>query len=565
MSSTKSATHREPGAADRTSPVADVDRCLRRYGAADVCVAEQLCDAHPPDSIAFTFVGPDLTATTLTYGELRERSERVAAALRELGVGQGDRVATLMGKSADLAVVLLAIWRLGAVHVPLFTAFAPPAIAIRLIGSRAKVVVCDPSQRTKLVSGETMPSPAPWQVIVGGDDAVAEAPQLRLRDLETRRQPGGVAVAVGGDGALIHMYTSGTTGSPKGVVQPVRLVAGIWMYMAYGLDMQADDVFWNAADPGWAYGLFCAVIGPLQLGLPSLLLDAPFSPDLTWGVLERFRVTNFAAAPTVYRALRASSVDPGRRVALRCASSAGEPLTPEINEWAMKSLGTVVRDHYGQTEAGMMVVNHQHPALRRPLKAGSMGQQVPGWSLEVLKPDADAPAAPGEVGRIAVDRPGSPFAWFSGYDEAPEATAGKFSDDGRWYYTGDTGSRDADGDFFFRSRDDDVIIMAGYRIGPFEVESVLAQHPAVVECAAIAVPDDIRGEVLEAHVVLTKGYTPSDELEGELQTLVRERFARHAYPRNVFFVEQLPKTPSGKIQRFVLREQRRRQLAAGSV
>jgi acetyl-CoA synthetase len=190
-----------------------------------------------------------------------------------------------------------------------------------------------------------------------------------------------------------------------------------------------------------------------------------------------------------------------------------------------------------------------------------MGQPVPGWSVEVLEPDVDLPAAPGEVGRIAVDRTQSPHAWFTGYDEAPEASATKFSVDGRWYYTGDTGARDADGYFFFRSRDDDVIIMAGYRIGPFDVESVLAQHPAVVECAVIAVPDRIRGEVLEAHVVLADGYTPNDALAAELQSLVKERFAAHAYPRNVFFVDQLPKTPSGKIQRYVLREQRRQQPA----
>ncbi len=560
MRSTESATRQEPDTVEPEGPASDLEQWLRRYGAADFCVAEQLCDAYPADSVAFTFVHPDLTATALTYGQLRERSERVAAALRELGVGTGDRVATLMGKSADLVVVLLAIWRLGAVQVPLFTAFAPPAIATRLIGSRAKVVVCDPSQRAKLLAAETMPSPAPWQVVVAGDGAGAEASQLRLRDLEATHRTVGPAVAVGGDGAFIHMYTSGTTGAPKGVVLPVRMIAGIRMYMVYGLDVRSDDVYWDAADPGWAYGLFCAIVGPLQLGFPSLLLEAPFSPDLTWGGLERFRVTNFTAAPTVYRSLRASFGSLGPRIELRRASSAGEPLTPEINEWAVRALGTEVRDHYGQTEAGMMVVNHQHLALRRPLKVGSMGQPMPGWSLEVLEPEADVPAAPGEVGRIAVDRTRSPLAWFSGYYEAPEATASKFSGDGRWYYTGDTGARDGEGDFFFRSRDDDVIIMAGYRIGPFEVESVLAQHPAVVECAAIAAPDRIRGEVLEAHVVLADGYTPSDALVAELQTLVKQKFSAHAYPRRVFFVDHLPKTPSGKVQRFVLRKQRREEL-----
>ncbi len=317
-----------------------------------------------------------------------------------------------------------------------------------------------------------------------------------------------------------------------------------------------------AADPGWAYGLYYAIVGPLTLGAPSLLVDAPFSPDITWSVLGQRGVTNFAAAPTVYRSLRASSPAEVRGLSLRCASSAGEPLTPEINQWAEGVLGTPVRDHYGQTEGGMLINNHHHPDLLRPLKSGCMGRPMPGWSAQVLEPDADTQAKPGAVGRVALDMTASPLAWFTGYDKAPEATASKFSVDGRWYYTGDTGSIDEEGDFFFRSRDDDVIIMAGYRIGPFEVESVLAMHPSVAECAAIAVPDEIRGEVLEAHVVLAEGHVGSDELVTELQTLVKGELAAHAYPRNVLFVEQLPKTPSGKIQRFVLRQQRREELAS---
>ena len=186
---------------------------------------------------------------------------------------------------------------------------------------------------------------------------------------------------------------------------------------------------------------------------------------------------------------------------------------------------------------------------------------MPGWSACILKVDANVPADAGQMGRVAIDVESSPLAWFSGYFKAPEETAAKFSEDGRWYFTGDTARMDDEGYFFFQSRDDDVIIMAGYRIGPFEVESVLATHPAVVECAAIAVPDEVRGEVLEAHVVLGSDFTASDHLVAELQTLVKQNFAAHAYPRNILFVDELPKTPSGKIQRFILRQQRREQIA----
>ncbi len=548
------------GSTPSPDPTSDVDLLLERYGGPDASVARLLCDDHRADRVAFTVVDRDLRSTTLTYGELRDRSERVATALRARGIRPGDRVATLMGKSADYVTVLLAIWRAGAVQVPLFTAFAPPAIAIRLVGSGAKLIVCDPSQRAKLDPGEDIPAAAPWQVVVAGD-ATGRTGDLLLSDLEADRALGVQPASVGGDGGLIHIYTSGTTGSPKGVVAPVKALAAFATYMKYALDLRSDDVFWNAADPGWAYGLYYAILGPLTLGVPSLLLDAPFSPELTWAVLSQHGVTNFAAAPTVYRSLRASSAPAPRGLSLRCASSAGEPLTPEINLWAIDVLGTPVHDHYGQTEGGMLVNNHHHPALRRPLKRASMGRPMPGWSMHVLEPDADIPANTGDIGRVAVDMSESPLAWFFGYHEAPEATASKFSPDGRWYYTGDTASVDEDGDFFFRSRDDDIIIMAGYRIGPFEVESVLAMHPSVAESAAIAVPDEVRGEVLEAHVVLAEGCVGDDGLVNELQTLVKQKFAAHAYPRHIVFVEQLPKTPSGKVQRFILRQQRREELA----
>jgi acetyl-CoA synthetase len=537
-----------------------VDDLLDEYGGADLSLAHLLCDRHPADAPAFTIVDADLNDVTLTYGQLREASERLAAALAELGVGPGDRVATLMGKSVDYVTTVVAIWRLGAVHVPLFTAFAPPAIALRLEASRAKAVVCDDGQRAKLDPSDDIPADAPWRVVLAGSAAERREGDLLLQDLLDGQEAGFPAAALGRDAPMIHIFTSGTTGTPKGVVVPGFALAAIQAYLEYGYDVREDDVFWCAADPGWAYGLYYAIVGPLALGVRSLLLDAPSAPDLIWAVLSRYRVTNFAAAPTVYRSLRAAS-DEVPDVALRVASSAGEPLTPDVNEWATGALGVAVHDHYGQTEAGMLVNNHHHPDLARPLKPGSMGRPMPGWSIHVLEVDRDEPAEVGVVGRIAVDMTASPLAWFHAYHEAPEATASKFSPDRRWYHTGDTASMDEDGDVHFTSRDDDIIIMAGYRIGPFEVESVLNGHPAVLESAAIAVPDEIRGELLEAHVVLNAGYSGSPELVTELQQLVKQKLAAHAYPRNVLFIDEMPKTPSGKIQRFVLRDQRHRELA----
>ncbi|WP_063045799.1 AMP-binding protein [Nocardia pseudovaccinii] len=584
---------------------ARVRELLETYDGPDVSAADLLCDRHPADHIAFTIVDPDLTSTDLTYGELSERSQRFAVALADLGVEPGDRVATLMSKSEDLVVALLGIWRRGAVHVPLFTAFAPPAIAFRLEASGTTIVIADADQATKLVPGDDIPADPPWRVIIagngravadshaaaqgGGDaaaervhdpadrlgadnptiagsigaqdptvaDPAAEAP-LRFADLlaaYSASDPRAAAVPVGWDGLLVQLFTSGTTGTPKGVPIPVRALAAFHAYQEFSLDVRADDVYWNAADPGWAYGLYWAILSPLASGIRSLLLHAAFSAPLTWQVLDRFGVTNFTAAPTVYRALRADSAAAPTDLRLRRASSAGEPLTPDVVTWSVETLGVAVRDHYGQTEHGMLICNSWHDALRVDAPAGSMGRTMPGWYCAVLADDADVEAPVGELGRVAIDARRSPLLWFLGYLDAPERTAQRYTADGRWYLTGDAGSQDADGFFHFSARDDDVIIMAGYRIGPFEVESVLVLDERVVEAAVVGMPDELRGEVLEAFVVLRNDFEGNAELEAELQTLVKRKFAAHAYPRKVHFVDALPKTPSGKVQRFILRQQ----------
>lgn len=538
---------------------ARISELLALYDRPDAGAADLLCDRHPADAVAFTVVEADLSAHDLTYGHLREESARFAAALAGLGVRPGDAVAVLMGKSAELVVALLGIWRRGAVHVPLFTAFAAPAIAMRLEASGARVVVTDADQAAKLGTAED----GPRVVVVGG---APEAAQLSFRDLLTAHtgdEPEAAPVAVGGGGPLVLLFTSGTTGTPKGVPVPLRALASFVAYLEFGLDVSEDDVFWNAADPGWAYGLYYAILGPLAAGRRSVLLHAGFSPALTWQVVERFGVTNVAAAPTVYRALRADATPVPAGIRLRRASSAGEPLTPEVITWAEEHLGVPVRDHYGQTEHGMVIVNGWADEVRAPVRPGSMGRPMPGWSAAVLAEDGATVLPPGQVGRVAIEVGRSPLLWFTGYAGAPERTAERYTDDGAWYLTGDAGSVDADGFFSFSARDDDVIIMAGYRIGPFDVESVLVTHPRVMETAVIGVPDALRGEVLEAFVVLRTDDLGDDGLAAELQELVKQQFAAHAYPRTVHFVDELPKTPSGKVQRYVLR-QRRRAEAAGT-
>ncbi|WP_412517437.1 AMP-binding protein [Actinomadura madurae] len=521
-----------------------------RFTSPEVNVALLLCDRHPADRVAFTVVDAAGGRSVLTFGQLAANSHRYARALQELGVGPGDRVATLMGKSTELVTVILALWRLGAVYVPLFTAFAPQAIAMRLEGSGARVVIVDPDQRYKLDPGPDMPDDPQRRILVAGTARFGD--DVMLSDLIAAASPEpGPAVAVGGEGPLVHMFTSGTTGKPKGVIHPVSYLAGWQVYLEYAQAVPQDGSYWCAADPGWAYGLYAAIIAPMVVGIPSLLLAGGFSVEKTWRTLVDHAVTDFAAAPTVYRQLRTSSVPVPRGLCLERASSAGEPLTPEINEWTRRALGLEVHDHFGQTEIGMTLANHHHAELARPIKTGSMGRPLPGWSLTVLAEERDEPAGTGVLGRIAIDV-ASPLMTFRNY-QTPGQSASKFTADGRWYLTGDTGSVDADGDFFFTSRDDDVIIMAGYRIGPFEIESVLAQHPDVAECSVIAAPDEARGEVIEAYVVVRKGSAASPELAAELQEWVKTRYAAHAYPRAIHFIEGLPKTPSGKTQRYLLR------------
>jgi acetyl-CoA synthetase len=490
----------------------------------DACAAQLLCDRHDPGAVAFTFVEPDLSSRDVTFGELADLSARFAAMLAERGIGAGDGVAVLMGKRIELVVTVLALWRLGAVHVPLFTAFAAPAIQMRVQASRARLIITEPSQRAK---AEALPDVTVIEVGPELDAAIA------------RSQPLPAPAVIGADGPLIHLFTSGTTGRPKAVPVPVKALASFTAYLHYGLDVRADDVFWNAADPGWAYGLYYGVVGPLVTGRRNLLFNAGFTADSTAAVLTRFEVTNFAGAPTVYRALSKAASVAG--INLRRASSAGEPLTPDVAQWSVQALGVEVRDQYGQTEQGMVIVNGWHDDVRRPVKPGSMGRPLPGFAAGVVD---DA---------IALDVPNSPLMWFTGYVEDAERTAERFTPDGRWYLTGDTGRVDEDGDFFFTARDDDVIIMAGYRIGPFDVESVLINHPDVVDVAVVGRPDEIRGEVVEAFVVLREGVIGSDELAADLQQLVRDGYSAHAYPRQVHFVQELPKTPSGKIQRYILR------------
>ena len=528
---------------------------LNTFDAEPVSVAGVLCAQHAedPESIALFYEEALGNRARYTFSQLRDLSSQSAGALKALGVTKGDRVATLLPQSPELLVTTLGLWRLGAAHVPLFTAFGPQAIASRVENSQACVLVTDAANRHKVSSANTE-TRSPQIVMVTDDNGDTHDGDVAYSEALTQAEPVVEPVLTCGDELFILIYTSGTTGSPKGVEIPVKALASFVAYMRFGLDLRDDDVYWNMADPGWAYGLFYALVGPLLLGNATLFFNAPFAVSATYRILETYGVTNLTTAPTVFRMMRAAGdqVIPAETSSLRLASCAGEPLNPDVVRWGRDQLGVPIHDHYGQTEGGMMVCNHHFPELQRSIVPGSMGHTMPGFRIVILNLDGEELEA-GEEGQLAVDTQASPLFWYRGYFNDPQRTAERFTSNGRYYLTGDSASRDADGYISFSGRADDIITSAGYRIGPFEPESALLAHEAVAEAAVVGISDELRGEIVKAFVVLKAGYDPSPELAEILRSFVQSTLSAHAYPRQIEFIGELPKTPSGKVQRFLLR------------
>ena len=506
--------------------------------------------ADKPDKKALICIRESGGCEEITFGELKKLTAQFANLLRGLGIERGDRVARLLPRIPETYIDFLGTWKAGAVDVPLYTAFGPEAIAFRIKDSGAKLIVTDAENREKLVKIEEQLKGV--KIVVVPDE---EGRGVRKGDLSFWKEMNQVSdefetVACDQKEDAIIVYTSGTTGSPKGTLMPMSSLISVLPFARYCLEILPQEMFWGFADPGWTYGLLTAGTTALVLGNPLMVYEPRFTPEGWYETVEKYKVTNFTGAPTVYRLIMGAGDELPKNYdlsSLKRLSAGGEALNPEVVVWFKKQFGIDLFDMYGITEVGMLISNS--PLL--PVKVGSMGKPVFGFDIALVDEKGDQ-VPQGEVGLIACPRE-NPYFLSRSYLNRPEKYDAAFIK-GRWFNTGDMARQDEDGYYYYMGRNDDVISSSGYRIGPVEVENVLIEHPGVVECAVVGKPDELKGEVVKAFVVLKKDLQPTNSLQQEIQLFVKERLSKHNYPREVEFIDELPKTPSGKIRRKVLQE-----------
>jgi acetyl-CoA synthetase len=528
-------------------------------------IAHEAVDRHASgprgERAAFRWIHRDGSVTESTYAELRAATNRFANVLDALGVGSEERVFTLLGRVPELYVTVLGTLKQTSVLCPLFSAFGPGPIQQRMERGDGRVLVTTPSLYRRKVASIRGSLPDLEHVLLVGDAGHDVEGALDLRDLVEHASDDYVIPPTRPeDMALLH-FTSGTTGLPKGAVHVHEAVVAHHATGASALDLHPEDVFWCTADPGWVTGTSYGIIAPLTHGVASIVDEADFEAERWYRILQDQRVSVWYTAPTALRMLMRAGADVARRFdlsALRFVASVGEPLNPEAVVWGREAFGLPIHDNWWQTETGGIMIANLAGA---EVHAGSMGRPLPGTEVAILARGPDGRAAvdpdgtvqeveaPGVDGELAL-RPGWP-SMFRGYlhDEARYAAC--FA--GGWYLTGDVANRDADGWLWFVGRADDVIKSAGHLIGPFEVESVLMEHAAVVEAGVIGVPDPVAGEVVKAFVTLRIGFEPTEELRLELIGFARGRLGPAVAPRSIEFDQDLPKTKSGKIMRRLLK------------
>ncbi len=515
---------------------------------ADYNAAYDLIRKHDDqDKVALHQAYPDGRRDSYTFAEIDAESNRLANALVDRGIQRGDRVAVVIPQKPENLLTHLACWKLGAISVPLSILFGTDALSYRLDKSGAKIAVIDESVR-ETVDAARPECPDLERVIEV--DGPADGDVEAFEDVVTGHPDSFELAATDADTPAIILFTSGSTGPPKGVLHTHSVWVGHCpsFYMYFERDLE-DSVCWTPADWAWLGALGDLVFPAWHYGCP--VVGHPmgkFDADRAYDLLETYDVTDAFIPPTAIRMMMDTDAG-GYDLSLKAICSGGEPLTPEILEWAENELeGVAVNEIYGQTEANLLVVTCQDWF---PAQAGSMGKPVPGHDVAVIDPETGEEKPTSEIGEIAVRRGNDPII-FEEYWKEPEKTAAARLGD--WHLTGDLAAVDEDGYYWFKSRDDDLIITSGYRVGPGEVESAILEHPDVEQVGVIGVPDETRGEVIKAFVQAVSGVQGDDDLRSEIQQLVRELLAKHEYPREIEFVDELPQTTTGKIKRTALRD-----------
>lgn len=492
--------------------------------------------------------GPALIAENAA-GEIREYmfsdiariTDKLGAALRRQGVGKGDFIIVMLPRIPEWQIAMVAALKIGAIPIPCIEMLTAKDLAYRVANSGAKVVICRAGQTDKFAA---LTSSLSVRISVGAAPGWIEFDEM-LADAPARF----AAQKVAAEDPAIMYYTSGSTGHPKGVLHASRALYSWWVSAAFWLSLDPTDIIWCTADTGWSKAGTSILFGPWARGACAFFYDGPFEPRERLRLLERHRVTVYCAPATELAQLAEEKTARFDLGALRQTVSAGEPVGPAIVDRWREATGKPLLEAYGQTEALMIVLNYPGESL----KPGSMGRPAPGSDVAIVDPQG-VPVADGEEGDIALMTPNPQL--MLGYWGEPDRTAGCFRDgpDGRWYVTGDRGVRDDDGYIWYRGRLDDIINSAGYRIGPTEIENVLLEHAAVGECAVVGKPDRARGEIVKAFIRVKEGFRADPALVQALQEHCKSQTAPYKYPREIEFVDSLPKTLTGKIRRGALRE-----------
>jgi acetyl-CoA synthetase len=510
--------------------------------------AHEAIDRHVPthgDHIALNFESDTLQNETYTFSDIKDQSNKFANILTDLGIKKGDRVFIFLPRRTELYFSFLGILKTGAIGSTMFAAFGTDALQDRLFDSGACAIVTDFELKDRVdeITGK-LPELKHIITVGGRTEGIEVGFEEEMKGASSDFK----TVQTRPDDPAFMLYTSGTTGKPKGVIHAHNAILQQHMSAKWILDLHEEDIYWCTADPGWITGVAYGILGSWSNRATSVVHHGRFSAERWYSILEKYKVSIWYTAPTALRMLMKAGDEVPKDFDLenlRHICSVGERLNPEVIRWSQDVFGLPVHDNYWQTETGSIVISN-YPCM--PIKPGSMGRPLPGLKAAVV--DEEGNILPcGNEGNLVLRHP-----WPS-MMRAIWKNEKKYKSYfiGKWYHTGDKAVVDEDGYFWFVSRADDIIKTSGERVGPSEVEDALVEHPAIVEAGVIGKPDKLRGEIIKAFIVLKDGHEPSEELKGDIKKFVKKRLAGHAYPREMEFAEELPKTRSGKIMRRVLR------------